>query len=214
MKRYTYTEREVQIITSKRPLEISNEEFLALYSKAYRRDKIEDITHIGNVYPEIEDRVFSSEFMKKHDHPADYEDRYLRPIFCPADRNTEGRIRDMVCYLTSSLDWSKAMQQRLRTTVPYRLVFNYWLDEYVRDYEPAALWESFFTGQKELARILALRGIPSLDMLVYRTVDYFERYAPIDSARSAESATDREQKPRRQACSQNERSAIFFRGLG
>lgn len=176
MDRAIYTKREVQIIETKRPIEILDEEFLALYRKAYLRDKIEHIKHLGEVYPEIETRVFSDDFIASHNDPADREEIYPHPILCPANRNTEARIKDMVCYLTGRTEWTKSLLCQLRSDVPYRLVFNYWLDEYVKDYVTEQLWEQFFLGQKELERIIKLREISSFDELTYRAMFYFDQY--------------------------------------
>lgn len=177
MKRCIYTKREVQIIQTKRPLAITDQEFLALYHKAFLRDKISHINHLGDVYPEIENRVFSDAFIAAHNNPADWEDFYPHPILCPADRNTEAKIKDMVCYLTGRLEWPESLQSHLRAVVPYWLVFNYWLDEFVRDYATDPLWEIFFLGQEELAQIVKLRKISGFDELTYRAMVYFDRYS-------------------------------------
>lgn len=71
MKRFIYTKREVQIIRTKKTIAITDEEFLALFHKAFLRHKIEHINHLGNVYPEIELRVFSDDFIATHNNPAD-----------------------------------------------------------------------------------------------------------------------------------------------
>lgn len=177
MKRYIYAKREVQIIQTKRPIPITDEEFLALYRKAFLRDKIGHIIHLENVYPEIGSRVFSDAFIAAHNNPADREDFYPHPILCPANRNTEAKIKDMVCYLTGRAEWTKSLQSYLRTVVPYRLVFNYWLDEFVRDYATEPLWEIFFLGQEELSQVVKLRKISGLDELTYRAMVYFDRYS-------------------------------------
>lgn len=177
MKRFIYTKREVQIIRTKKPIAITDEEFLALFHKAFLRHKIEHINHLGNVYPEIERRVFSDDFIATHNNPADREDSYLYPILCPGNRNTETRIKDMVYYLTGRTEWKQSFLRQLHT-VPYRLVFNYWLDEYVRDYMTVQLWENFFKGQDELSKIIEKRRISNFEELTYRTIDYFENLIP------------------------------------
>lgn len=186
MARLTYTKREVQIIQTKNPLVITDEEFLALYRKAFLRDKVEHIIHLGDIYPEIEKKVFSVDFIASHNDPADYEDNYPHPILCPTNRNTEARIMDMVCYLTGRAEWKKLMRCHLRTVAPYRLVFNYWLNEYVKDYVTTQLWENFFLGQKELERIIKQREISDFDELTYRTMVYFDRYVSLISSQSTE----------------------------
>lgn len=178
MKKYSYTKREVEILQSKKPIAITDEEFLAVYNKAFRRDHIHYILHLGDVYPEIEDRVFSDEFEEEHENLADRECQYLFPIFCPANRNTIGKIRNMTAYLLGTMDWTQIYMQRLNSLVPYRMVFNYWLDEYVRDYAEVPLWEDYFKGSKELSRMIELRGISGVDELGYRTWEYFERHVP------------------------------------
>lgn len=173
MERFIYTKREVQIIRTKKPLEITDEEFLALFHKAFLRDKIEHMNHLGNVYPEIERRVFSDEFIAAHNNPADREDNYLYPILCPRNRNTEARIKDMVYYLTGRMEWKQSFFRQLHS-IPYRLVFNYRLDAYVKDYETEQLWENFFKGQDELSQIIEKRHISNFEELTHRAIDYFE----------------------------------------
>lgn len=176
MRRYAYTEREVLILTSKEPLEISDEEFLALYHKAHHRNSINFLKHLNHVYPEISDRVFSYDFIKNHLFTVDLEENYIYPILCPVNRTTEGRICNMVSYLTGKMRWPQSMRNRLYTTVPYRQVYNYYLDRYVKDFETEPLWEVFFLGQPELAQVIEKRRISSYEELVYRTMNYFDRY--------------------------------------
>lgn len=192
MERFIYTKREMQIIQTKRPLAITDEEFLALYRKAFQRDKIEHIIHLGDVYPEIESRVCSNEFIAAHNDPADREDSYPHPILCPANRNTEARIKDLVCYLTGRMEWTKSLRHQLCIVVPYRLVFNYWLDEYVKDYVTEQLWEKFFLGQEELSQIIKLREISGIDELTYRAVVYFDRYTSSSSCMDMDGTCQRE----------------------
>lgn len=192
MKAYTYTKREVQIIRSKRAIEITDEEFLAVYNKAYRRDHFNYIHHLGDVYPEIQDRVFSEQFSEQHRNPADHEHEYPFPIFCPSTRNTEGRIRDMTAYLLGRRSWTKAYQRSLSRLVPYRLVFHYGLDEYVKDYDADALWKNYFKGLDELARMIERRGISNLAELEYRAMEYFEMYLHNFLRTGQKEATDRE----------------------
>lgn len=183
MEKYIYTKREVQIIKTRRPLAISDEEFLSLFHKAFIRDNYTHINHLEDIYPEIAERVFSNDFIEKHENLADYEGKYIFPILCPTNRYTEGRIRDMVCYLTSAADWSGLLHRQLSTTIPYRLVFNYWLYEYVKDYDSVALWDSFFLGQDKLSKILRLRRITALDELAYRAMEYFDQHLPSANAK-------------------------------
>ena len=209
MKKCTYTEREVSILQSKTPIPIADEEFIALYHKAYHRDHLHYIIHLGNIYPNIEDRVFSDEFIEKHDNPADRECDYLFPILCPGSRNTMGRIRNMTAYLLGTLDWTLAFRQRLYDLVPYRLVFNYWLDEYVKDYDAVSLWDVYFRDCERLVRIIDRRGISSLAELEYRASEYFD-LCTVKSLRGVQGkATEGSDKPRRKACSTNQRPRIL-----
>lgn len=209
MKKCTYTEREVSILQSKTPIPIADEEFIALYHKAYHRDHLHYIIHLGNIYPNIEDRVFSDEFIEKHDNPADRECDYLFPILCPGSRNTMGRIRNMTAYLLGTLDWTLAFRQRLYDLVPYRLVFNYWLDEYVKDYDAVSLWDVYFRDCERLVRIIDRRGISSLAELEYRASEYFD-LCTVKSLRGVQGkATEGSDKPRRKACSTKQRPRIL-----
>lgn len=209
MKKYTYTQLEVQILTSRTPMPITDEQFLAVYHKAFNRNQSHYINHLENVYPDVSDRVFSNEFIEKYNDPADQECNYRFPILCPANRNTVGRIRNMTAYLLGTLDWPPAFRRRLNDLVPYRLVFNYWLDEYVKDYDAVSLWEVYFKRHPELAEMIERRGISGLDELEYRTAEYFERYVTKSLRGVQKKATAREQKPRRQACSAKQRQRIL-----
>lgn len=214
MKKCSYTEREAKILKSEKPIPITDEEFLAIYHKAFQRDHLHYIKHLGNIYPDIEDRVFSDEFAEKHNDPADRECNYRFPILCPSDRYTVGRIRNMTAYLLGTVDWTLTYRKRLLSLVPSRLVFNYWLDEYVEDYDAVSLWEVYFKGTKKLAQMIEHRGITSLGELEYRTMEYFER-CPFKSMRGVqERATVRERKPRRQACSTKQRQRVLSGAWG
>lgn len=201
MKKFTYTEREVSILQSKIVMKITEEEFIALYNKAYRRDHIHYVIHLGNLYPDVEDRVFSNEFIETHRNPADRECDSRFPILCPSSRNTVGRIRNMTAYLLGTHDWTPAFRQRLYDLVPYRLVFNYWLSKYVKDYDAVFLWKFYFKSCEQLRKAIDRRGISSLAELEYRASEYFECYTLKTVCGVQRKANVREQKPRRQACS-------------
>ena len=201
MKKCSYTQREAEILKSGKPMNIADEEFLSIFHKAFHRNQIQYINHMGKVYPEIENRVFSDEFIDKHNKPADRECDYLFPVLCPSDRYTVGKIRNMTAYLLGTLDWTLEFRRRLLSLVPYRLVFNYWLDEYVNDYDAVSLWEVYFMGSEKLSQIIIRRGISGLAELEYRAAEYFERRIPKSLRAVQGKATARERKPRRQACS-------------
>lgn len=216
MNQYIYTKREVQILKALSPLAITDEEFLALCHKAYRHDRMKHFRYLVDTYPDISDRVFSIDFMDQHKNTADREANYLYPILCPSNRHTEGRIKNMVCYLTGGLEWSESMQQTLYESVPYRLVFNYVIDEYVKDFDADALWDVFFLGQTQLSHMLHLRSIFSLDVLVYRAAEYFDRYGQSSCAecgigdwKGATYGEARGKKPHRKVCSKNGDQRIF-----
>lgn len=176
-QKITYTKKEIKIIIAEQPMKITDEEFLIIVHKAYDLDDIISIIHMYNIYPEIMDRVFSAEFIEKHSDPADSEERYHHPILCPTNkqRYTEGRIKDMVCYLIGDSGWNDMLFHQLQTKVPFKPFFNYLFDEYVNDYNADILWNSFFLGQKELSQVIEKRNIVDMLMLEYRTIEYYER---------------------------------------
>lgn len=178
MKAHTYTKRELQIIRTKKPLAISCEEYLAIYHKAYCRDRIQTMNHLCGIYPEIAQEVISEEFEETHGDPADMEGCYRHPVLLETTRYTQARIMDMVAYLLGNLEAPKGYAKLLHELVPFRLVFNYFTDEYVADFRAAPLWENYFLGRAELRRVLELRSIRSLEELVVRACDYFERLSP------------------------------------
>lgn len=157
---------------------ITCEEYLSIYHKSYCRNKIEVVNHLADIYPDMTVQVFSSEFEKTHGDPADREGCCPFPILLPTTRYTQGRVMDMVAYLLGQMEAPQEYAKQLCKQVPFRQVFNYFTDEYVADYCAEPLWEDFFLGQPKLHRVLELRSIGSLDELVVRAVDYFERLSP------------------------------------
>lgn len=178
MKAHTYTKRELQIIRTKKPLSISCEEYLTIYHKAYCRDRIQTMNHLADIYPDMSELVFSDEFQENHIDPADLESGCRFPILLTTTRYTQARVMDMVAYLLGKVEAPKGYAKLLRELVPFRLVFNYFTDEYVADFRAAPLWENYFLGRAELRRVLELRSIRSLEELVVRACDYFERLSP------------------------------------
>lgn len=102
----------------------------------------------------------------------------LFPVLLMTTRYTQARVKDMVAYLLGKLEAPHGYAKQLRELVSFRLVFNYYRDEYVADFYAALLWENYFLGQAELRRVLELRSIKSLEELVVRASDYFERLSP------------------------------------
>ena len=178
MKAHTYTKRELQVIKTATPLSITCEEYLAIYHKAFCRDKIQTLNHLADIYPEMAVLVFSDEFQENHGDPADMEGGCLHPVLLETTRYTQARVMDMVAYLLGKVEAPEEYAGRLRELVPFRLVFNYFTDEYVADFHAAPLWENYFLGRAELRRVLEIRSIKSLDELVVRASDYFERLSP------------------------------------
>ena len=120
----------------------------------------------------------------------------------------------MTAYLLGTLDWTLEFRRRLLSLVPYRLVFNYWLDEYVNDYDAVSLWEVYFMGSEKLSQIIIRRGISGLAELEYRAAEYFERRIPKSLRAVQGKATARERKPRRQACSTKQCQRILSGAWG
>lgn len=170
-----YIEKKYQIMQTTPLMDITDEEFLFLFNQAFRKNDFELIEHLEEFYKENMDRTANIEFMEKHRNPADKEGDYIHPILCPTNRCTEGRIKDMVCYLTGDTDWPDLILHQLQTKVSYKLVFNYLIDDYVRDYDPDELWRLFFCGQTKLFKVIQLRGITGLDLLIFRATEYFEK---------------------------------------
>lgn len=178
MKAHTYTKREIQIIKTKKPLSISCEEYLSIFHKAFCRNQIHILTHLWDIYPDMAKEVSSDEFEETHGDPADRESCCRFPILLPTMRCTQARIMDMVAYLLGKEEAPEEYIKRLHELVPFRLVFNYFLDEYVADFYAEPLWENYFLGLAELRRVLELRSIKSLDELIIRASDYFECLSP------------------------------------
>ena len=222
MKAHTYTKRELKIVKTKKPLPISCEEYLALYHKAFCRGRIQTLNHMIDTYPDIAELVVSEEFEETYRDPADMESGCLFPILLSTTRYTQARVMDMAAYLLGKVEAPEKYAKLLRELVPFRLVFNYFTEEYVEDFLAAPLWENYFLGRAELRRVLEVRSIGSLDELVTRAADYFERlwpYQPFESPVSsrAECGNERPQgaaKPRRQACSTKQRQRILSGAWG
>lgn len=178
MKAHTYTKRELQIIRTKKPLSISCEEYLSIYHKSFCRNKIEILNHLTDIYPDMLKLVISDEFQEKHGDPADMEGCCRFPVLLPTTRYTQARVMDMVAYLLGKLKAPHGYAKQLCDLVPFRLVFNYFTDEYVADFCAVPLWEDYFLGRAELRRVLERRSIRSLDELVVRAADYYEQLSP------------------------------------
>ena len=81
---------------------------------------------------------------------------------------------DMVAYLFSRDRAPKGYKHRLRTAaLSYRLMFNYALDRYQKDYDRQELWTNFFLRLPELQQRIEDRHIRSLMELEYRAAEYF-----------------------------------------
>lgn len=178
MKTYTYTKREISIIRRKKPISILDEEFLSIYHKAYCRGRIEVLHHMCDLYPEIAEKVSSNEFQAKIHDPADQEDCYRYPIVINTTRFTQARIMNMVAYLHGQTNAPDAYIEQLLTLVPYREVFNFITEEYVKDFLAAPLWENYFLGVEDLQHAVRQRSIKSLEELVDRASEFFERLIP------------------------------------
>ena len=82
---------------------------------------------------------------------------------------TERRIMDMVAYLFSRDRAPKGYKHRLRTAaLSYRLMFNYSLDRYQKDYDRQELWSNFFLRLPDLRHKIERYRIHSLMELEYR----------------------------------------------
>lgn len=87
---------------------------------------------------------------------------------------TERRIMDMVAYLFSRDRAPKGYKHRLRTAaLSYRLMFNYSLDRYQKDYDRQELWSNFFLRLPDLRHKIERYRIHSLMELEYRAAEYF-----------------------------------------
>lgn len=179
MKTNVYTKRELNIIRSKKPLSITCEEYLAVYHKAFCRNEIQTLNHLADIYQDMAVLVFSDEFQETHGDPADLEGDCPHPVLLETTRYTQARVMDMVAYLLGKVKAPEEYARWLHEVVPFRLVFNYFTDEFVADYHADPLWENYFWGRAELRRVLELRSIKSLDELVVRASDYFERLSPL-----------------------------------
>lgn len=131
-----------------------------------------------DIYPDISKEVFSTDFQENYGDPADQECSCRFPILLPTTRYTQARVMDMVAYLLGQVEAPKEYAKQLHELVSCRLVFNYFSDEYVEDFNAAPLWEDYFLGIAELRHVLELRSIGSLEELVSRACDYFERLSP------------------------------------
>ena len=84
------------------------------------------------------------------------------------------RIMDMVAYLFSRDRAPNGYKHRLRTAaLSYRLMFNYSLDRYQKDYDRQELWSNFFLRLPDLRHKIERYRIHSLMELEYRAAEYF-----------------------------------------
>lgn len=154
--------------------EISVEDFLIFYYKAYRRDNIEALSQLHDLFPEVAELAFDEDYIESRSDPADKEYMYRHPIVIATNRMTESRVLDMVSYLLGQVEAPGKYKDFLKTNIAFKKVFNYMIERYQRDYDKTALWDSYFMELPELRFMIERRYIRSLEELVYRASNYFE----------------------------------------
>lgn len=179
MKKKTYTRHEINIIKSKEPMDIGDEEYLLLFNKAVNCGDIDVSTVLMEQYQDILDRTQDEDYLKRHSDPADREDYYMYPILIKTSRNTERRIENIITYLTGKMSISRRYITLLHRTVPYKEVFNYVTIKYDKDYLPEPLWSDYFLQVPEFKKIILLRSIKDLNELIQKSANYFEQYSMI-----------------------------------
>jgi hypothetical protein len=85
---------------------------------------------------------------------------------------TLNNVLRMVHFLTGAAD--KAMQQRLLSTVKHEITINSSGKTSSYNFNRQDLWESFFTKDGDMKRIMENRRIASIDDLEMRTWVYME----------------------------------------
>ncbi|WP_455614831.1 hypothetical protein [Eisenbergiella sp.] len=157
--------------------EISVEDFLIYYYKAYQRGNVKAITQLHDTFPEVAELAFDEDYLNSLCDPADYEYQFLHPITIDSSRMTERRVLDMVAYLYGKHNAPTKYKLILSDKIPYQTIFNYQIERYQRDYNKTALWDCFFMELPELRYIVEQRRIKNLDELIYRASSYFEDHS-------------------------------------
>lgn len=154
--------------------QISLEDFIYYYHIAHKRKNIRALNQLCDLYPELSAMAFQNDSLSKRYDPSEYDYYCWHPITLGSAYMTERRIMDMVAYLFSRDRAPKGYKHRLRTaTLPYRLMFNYALHRYQKDYDRHELWTNFFLRLPELQQRIEGRHICSLMELEYRAAEYF-----------------------------------------
>ena len=154
--------------------QISLEDFIYYYHIAHKRKNIRALNQLCHLYPELSAVAFQNDFLSKRYDPSEYDYYRWHPITLESAYMTERRIMDMVAYLFFLDKAPKGYKHRLRTaTLPCRLMFNYALDRYQKDYDRQELWSNFFLRLPELQQRIEDRRIRSLMELEFRAAEYF-----------------------------------------
>ena len=154
--------------------QISLEDFIYYYHIAHKRKNVCALNQLCHLYPELSAVAFQNNSLSNRYDPSECDYYRWHPITMGSAYMTERRIMDMVAYLFSQDKAPRGYKRRLRTTaIHYRLMFNYSLDRYQKDYDRHELWVNFFLRLPELQQRIEGHRIRSLMELEYRAAEYF-----------------------------------------
>ena len=154
--------------------QISLEDFIYYYHIAHKRKNIRALNQLCHLYPDLSVMAFQNDSLSKRYDPSEYDYYCWHPITLGSAYMTERRIMDMVAYLFSRDRAPNGYKHRLRTAaLSYRLMFNYSLDRYQKDYDRQELWSNFFLRLPDLRHKIERYRIHSLMELEYRAAEYF-----------------------------------------
>ena len=134
------------------------------------------LNHLADIYPDMTVQVFSSEFEETHGDPADREGCCPFPVLLTTTRYTQGRIMDMVAYLLGQAEAPQEYAKQLCKLVPFRLVFNYFTDEYVADFCAVPLIDGMYTYTSEIGNRIYISEDDYLVLHCVNNCEYSIRY--------------------------------------
>lgn len=164
----------------KEQMEISIEDFLLFYSKAYRRNNLAAMRQLYDKYPVTAKLALDDYYLKYKSEPADREYMYRYPITADSPRMTEHRIMDIIAYLLGTFR-APRHYRRLLQKFPYNRTFNFTISRYQKDFDRTVLWNELFLKRPELKKVIESRKIQSLDELIYRAGEYFDDYDSLNA---------------------------------
>lgn len=142
----------------------TEEDFLFYIKKAYEKGNIKAMNQMFHRFPSIAEKA-SNKYLLKED--------FLE--YAESEIPVEKTVLRMVSYLLGKQHVPVEYCKLLRETIQYQETFNEKTFRYQKVYIKEDLWNHYFLFCKELKRVISIRKINSIEELLYRTGEYYEK---------------------------------------